>query len=317
MTAPYQPVSRRPNAAGDVVITTFNVQNLFPLTADPDVAKVGLLTPQGIDTKLAKLTLAIVYELRLPHIIAVQEVGGISPLRALARRVNTAVDSVDYRAVAPATSDRRGLRLGFLWDAARVQALSLGQLAGTAVSNAFGADCANPGREPLLGVFQVQGQQIAVINNHFKSNYVPEAQSAFAEKLRVANAELRLAQAAAVRAYAEWRQATFADEWLLVTGDFNDGSLSPGSPLAYLTAGEPPLTNLLLAQPHDEPPYTLVWDEAAQLLDHMLADPQMARACTAVNVLHFNADYSTDLQDDATTACRSSDHDALEAHFVV
>ncbi|NCF64886.1 MAG: hypothetical protein GWP61_02865 [Chloroflexi bacterium] len=49
------------------------------------------------------------------------------------------------------------------------------------------------------------------------------------------------------------------------------------------------------------------------ILDPILVSPALFRHFTAVDVLHFNADYPESYEDDATTDCRVSDHDPLEA----
>jgi len=300
--------------SSELVITTFNVQNLFPATSDPDITKAGVITPESEARKRRKLALAVQQELELPAIIALQEIGDEIILSTLAAEINAAAGT-RYAGAAPPTSDRRGIRLGFLWDERRVQLDNLEQLQGADVAAAFGPSSPNPGREPLIGIFTAGACRIVIVNNHFKSNFIPEANLHLAEQMLLANAAQRRAQAAVLQAFAAARLATDPQEWLLITGDFNDGSTAPDSPLGRLLRGEPQLIHLLFAAGIRD--YTFMREGETQLLDHMLASPAMAAACTAVTVRHFNSHVHPALALDPTTPARSSDHDALEARFTL
>ncbi|MCZ7674535.1 MAG: hypothetical protein M5U34_49115 [Chloroflexi bacterium] len=115
----YQPVSKRRGAAGDITITTFNLYNLFDADKEVQVRINGEWQRPFLPTQLAKLSLAIQFELNLPEIIAVQEVSSEAVLQQLADKVNEAAGTA-YRAVSPPTSDRRGIQIGFLYDQQRV-----------------------------------------------------------------------------------------------------------------------------------------------------------------------------------------------------
>lgn len=47
----------------------------------------------------------------------------------------------------------------------------------------------------------------------------------------------------------------------------------------------------------------------------MLVSPTLLQRFVAVDILHFNAGFLSDLGDDPTTTLRASDHDPLEGRF--
>lgn len=305
-------------SAAALTITTFNLYNLFPVPPTPGQFVGGAPTPETLETRLRKLTLAIHQELRLPHVLLVQEVADEGLLQELANRVN-GVAGTRYRAVAPPTSDRRGIRVGFVWDEARVEKLHTVQMAGPEVQAAFGAQSPNPGREPLVGVFSVFGQRLTLVANHFKSNYIPEEQAAVETAVQQANAGQRQAQARVVRNFANEVLAQDPQTLLLVGGDLNvdlPHSPDPTHPLRVLAGqpGEPPLRNVV-QRVGGTAVYTFKWDTGPAVLDHMLVSAALWARLTAVKILHFNVDAPLELASDPATPRRSSDHDPLEAHF--
>jgi hypothetical protein len=108
---------------------------------------------------------------------------------------------------------------------------------------------------------------------------------------------------------------------VMVTGDLNDfqfGEPGEGSdhPVAILEGGtgEVPLTNLLNLEKEAET-FTFVFDGNSQVLDHTLVSPALLEHFVAVDILHFNAGFPSDLGEDPTTTLRASDHDPLESRF--
>jgi hypothetical protein len=114
-------------------------------------------TPEELETQLTKLAMAIDVELRLPEIIVTQEGENTAILQELGDRVNAATGT-DYVATSFETSDGRGIEAGFLWDANRVGLLDAYQMSGPDVEQWFGPTSPSPGREPIVGVFNVEGQ---------------------------------------------------------------------------------------------------------------------------------------------------------------
>lgn len=302
------------------MVTTFNLYNLFDEGRDALVRIGGEWLRPFLPTQLAKLSLAVRHELALPHILAVQEVGSEAVLQRLGDAVNAAAGT-SYRAISPATSDRRGIQIGFLFDEQRVELVRAYQLAGTAVAAAFGPQSPNPGREPLVGEFRLNGRVLTIVNNHFKSNYIPEEFTAETQQRLAVNLAQRVAQARVVRELANSVLAADPQALLLVTGDLNTSRRGgPEEAVAeplHVLAGRPseiPLTSLLPLK-RDIHEYTFIWEGQNEILDHMLVSPALLALFAGVDVLHFNAQYSEAAWLDGETAVRSSDHDPLEARF--
>jgi uncharacterized protein len=333
MNMSYQPISKRTNLdkyTNDEIttITTFNLYNLFDADKETQVKINGewqrpLRQAQDrpfLPTQLAKLTLAIQFELALPEIIAVQEVGSEAVLQQLADRVNDAAGT-DYRAISPPTSDRRDIQIGFLYDQTRVELIESYQLSGADVEAAFGDKSPNPGREPLAAVFRIAGQKVTIINNHFKSNYIPEEQTAETKKLLRRNLAQRTAQAQVVRDYVNMLLAAEPAALVMVMGDLNTSKRGGSQadllmPVKILEGmgEELPLTNLLPLK-QDLFEYTFIWEGENEILDHILVSPALLDKFVGVDALHFNAAYAEALWLAEETAIRCSDHDPLEARF--
>ncbi len=122
-------------------------------------------TAEALKIQLSKQSLAIELELELPAILTVQGLGD---------RVNASAGT-HYEACSFETSDGRGIEVGFLWDSDRVDLVECFQLSGPDVEAAFGSNSASPGREPLYGMFDVNGMTIHIVGNHFKSKGGDEA----------------------------------------------------------------------------------------------------------------------------------------------
>jgi predicted extracellular nuclease len=71
----------------------------------------------------------------------------------------------------------------------------------------------------------------------------------------------------------------------------------------------------LQEDPHEA--FTFVYQGNSQILDHLLASPALSAHVVAVDILHFNASFPHAWTEDETTSLRSSDHDAVEARFVL
>jgi predicted extracellular nuclease len=300
------PVSTRSGGFGNAAITTYNVENLFG---------------DASDTQLSKLSLAIQVELELPEIIVVQEIENTAILQTLGDWVNAAAGT-SYAAVSFDTSDARGIEVGFLWDDNRVDLLDAYQMSGPDVEAWFGPDSPSPGREPLVGLFDIHGYQVTIIGNHFKSkggddplygvNWPPN---------RVTEYQRR-GQAQTVRNFVNTILAADPGALVMVAGDLNDFQFSePGegadNPLAILegVGSEIPLTNLINLEEEPER-FTYLYDGNSQVLDHILVSPGLYDFFQGVDVLHFNTTTPTPvLEDDASSPLSSSDHDPVESRF--
>lgn len=318
---PKPPVSKRSGPKGDTTVTTSNVENLFDLVDHP-VKDDGSSTPtpEALETKLSKLSAAIRIELRLPEILVVQEVENTQILQELGDRVNGAAGT-DYMATSFETSDARGIEPGFLWDAGRVSLQEAFQLSGPDVEAAFGPSSASPGREPLVGVFDIEGSEVTIVANHFKSKSGDDALFGVNQPPTRVTEEQRKLQAHVVRDFVDEILEEDAQAMVMVAGDLNDfpfgePSEGPDHPVAILAGGvgQVPLTNLLgLEKPAET--FTFVFDGNSQVLDHMLVSPALMELARAADILHINSPFLESLSGEADSPLRAADHDPLEGRF--
>jgi predicted extracellular nuclease len=320
------PLSTRSGGFGSTTITTFNVENLFDLVDNPEKDDEGSTpTPEELATKLAKLSLAIQIELDLPEILVVQEVENQTILQELGDLVNAAAGT-SYVASSFETSDARGIEVGFLWDADRVGLVDAYQMTGSSVEMWFGPSSPSPGREPLVGVFDIAGHELTIIGNHFKSKGGddPLYFDGVWPPTRITEVQ-RKGQAGVVRDFVNTILDANPDDLVMVTGDLNDFQFSepgegPDQPVAILESSyvgspeEVPLTNLLYMEKAAER-FTFVFDGNSQVLDHMLVSPALLGYVVAADILHFNTTVAAVFEDDETSALKASDHDPLEGRF--
>jgi predicted extracellular nuclease len=279
-------------------------------------------TPEQLETKLSKLAMAIQIELELPEILIVEEVENTTILQELGNRVNAAAGT-NYQAVSFETSDARGIEVGFLWDTDRVELVDAYQMSGPAVEAAFGSSSESPGREPLVGVFAIEGREVTIVGNHFKSKGGDDALFGVTWPPARSTEVQRKAQAQVVRDFVNGILDADPGALVVVAGDLNDFQFGePGEgadhPLAILEGGpgEVPLTDLIMLEKAAER-YTYVYDGNSQVLDHMLVSPALQDLLVATDILHFDASYPAALASDPTTPLNVSDHDPVEGRFVL
>jgi hypothetical protein len=320
---PREPVSRRTGRTGDTTITTFNVENLFDLVLNPDKGNEdagSTPTPDELNIQLTKLATAIGSELRLPEIIVTQEGENEEIVQALGDKVN-AWYGTDYVSVGEETSDARGIEVGFLYDADRVTLLDYYQLSGADVEAAYGPDSPSPGREPLYGMFEIEGEIVHIVGVHFKSKGGDDPPFGLSFN-RITEVQRKL-QAQVVRDFVDSEIfSADPDALVMVAGDMNDFQFGePGEGLNHTVAivegvgGGVPLKSLLYREQRADR-FTFIFDGNSQVLDHILVSPTLWKKLVGVDFLHFNASYPAAVGDDGSTAIRASDHDPIEGRFV-
>ena len=327
---PTSPVAERDSDTSDddgkqrAVITTYNVQNLFDLFLNPNKGNQDAgSTPSAADleTQLTKLALSIEAELLLPEIMVLQEVENTFIAQELGNRVNASAGT-NYIATSFETSDARGIEVAFLWDADRVSLLETFQLSGDDVEAAYGPASASPGREPLYGKFQIGGDVVHIVGNHFKSKGGDDPPFGLNDPfIRITEVQRKL-QAQVVRDFVDTIFDADGDALVMVTGDLNDfpfGEPGEGTdhPVAIVAGadGINPLSNLIFEEPADEQ-WSFIFDGNSQVLDHMLVSDSLGEKMVGADFLQFNARYPAGLGDDASTAVRASDHDPFEGRFL-
>jgi predicted extracellular nuclease len=209
-------------AAQHMNLCTFNVQNLFDLISEPGKRDFDTMpSPQELEVKLEKLSFAVMNELECPEVLVVQEIDNEAVLQELGNRVNASAGTY-YSAVSYPTSDERSIEVGFLYDESRIKLLDSFQLNGPAVERAFGLSSPSPGREPIVGKFDVRGYELIVIGNHFKSKGGFVFNESERLEIERATEEQRREQALALRRYVKALFSNNLRVLLAVAGDFND-----------------------------------------------------------------------------------------------
>lgn len=299
-------------AAGQFGIASYNVENL------------------GGNAAPARFT-AIVNQIKnnlgTPEIIALQEVqdnngatnnGVVAADVTLQNLVNeikvqTGKDYA-YVTVNPAPGNTDGgqpggnIRQAFLYEVGKAgignlvggsgQAMSFSAGANGRIDFNFSAGRIDPGnsafansRKPLVADFEVNGQQLILISNHFNSK--GGDQPLFGpNQAPVNDSEVqRLAQAETVAAFVKGILAINPRANIIVMGDLNDFQFADTlNPLSE--AGLINMTNTLAANER----YTYNFQGNAQALDHMFVSTNLLGAAS-YDVLHINSEFSDQISD--------------------
>lgn len=279
--------------ANNVSIATYNLENM-----DPSDNKYSIL---GHD---------IVYNLRAPDIIAVQEVqdadgagtgtnlSGVSNAQGLIDAIFAESGIVyTYVEIAPASTNTSGgepngnIRPGYFYRADRVSLVtgSLAQITGTPFDGS---------RKPLVATWDFQGQQFTTINVHFTSRGGSDLLWGATQPPADAGDAARTAQAAAVGAYVNDQLATNPALNFMVLGDWNGFYFEQAQ--TQLTGAGGVFTNLAVHLLPPEERYSYLFEGNSQLIDNMLVTGGLLTGASYDGV-HLNAHYPA--------AGRPTDHD--------
>jgi predicted extracellular nuclease len=316
---PKAPVSVRSGPPGDFAIITYNLWDFFTAVPQGKNERYAL-KPDDLEKRIAKIAQSVVTELKLPQIIAVQELEGAN-LEPVVQRIN-ALAGDRYKEAWLPTSDWRGLTTGFIYDATRVKLEKLYQVSSSDLEGTFGQKSAMGNREPLVGVFSVgEGlPPLIVICNKLKTKRLEESPFSLEPPFRFTEVQ-RKAQARIIRRFLDSLFAKDPNAWVVVTGDLGDYDFSePGEgadhALAILegTAGQVPMTNLL-NRVDEAQRFDYLFQGGGVAVSHTLVSPALLKKFVAADVLHFNTAFPEDLKWDTSTAIRASDRDPLEVRF--
>ncbi len=293
-------------------VATFNLENYFDLIDDTGNSAEPKPTAEELSIKQEKLTYAITDTLGCPTIIGVQEVENAALLTTLADLAEEKCGFL-YEVTHLESVDGRGIDVALLSNPQRVTILEA-TLQSTCTSIDTGItdaslDC--PGgqsplfsRPPLRVDLLLDGQEMTLFNNHFKSKRGGEEKTA----------PRRVAQAEHVASLVDALLTTNSEAKVLVLGDFNDYELSP--PLLMLTENGR-LYNALSQIPQAER-YSFNFAGVSQLIDGILLTPALNATLESIQILHTNADFPDILGSDLTPEnipFRATDHDLLLAVF--
>jgi len=285
--------------ANYLTVATYNLENI-----DPGDNKFNLFATD------------IVYNLRAPDILAVQEIQD-SDGAANTGNVSSAltaqglIDAIyaesgilyTYVDIAPSAPNTTGgepggnIRNGYLYREDRVSLLE-GSLA-LVIDPAFATS-----RKPLVATWLFNGQEVTTINVHFTSRGGSDPLWGATQPPADAGDAARTAQAAAVGAFVFDHLADDPDLNFLILGDWN-GFYFETAQTQLTDTGL--LTNVALKLSAEER-YSYLFDGNSQLLDNMVATGGLF-AGAQYDAVHLNAEF--------TGETRPTDHDPQVARFLL
>ncbi len=321
-------------------IAASNVERLFDDEDDPNT-KEPIITAEGFNNRLKKISLAVRTYMQTPDVVAIIEAENLSVLKKLADRINKDSQTAgkpnpNYEAYLAEGNDIGGIDSGFLVKRARVEVLETKQ---------FGKDdkFKNPvskedvflnDRPPFLLRAAIKdaktGQpfEFTVIVNHLKSfnDYNDEKKSPFVRMKKKLQAEF-------LAKYVAERLKANPQERIALVGDFNfyqfnDGIMDVMGTIKGTTATKdavmnvsedllnPDLTNLVdKIKPTQA--YSYSFDGNAQVLDHFLVNDAFLKNVVGFGYARVNTDFPEIYRNDTTRVERFSDHDAAIALFTL
>lgn len=309
-----------------IAIASLNLQRFFDATDDPLIQE-PVLTRDAFEARLKKASLTIREVLRLPDVLAVQEVENLAALQAIADAVNRDHGAEPiYRAYLIEGNDPSGIDVGFLVKIARVNVLELRQEGKDETfmnPNTGRAELLND-RPPLLLRAQVGDFGFVVIVSHLRSlsgiNDPADGGRVRAKRRAQAEYLARLIQSLQsagqhVIAVGDYNAFEFNDGYVDVMGTIK-GAPAPANQVALASQDlvDPDLINLTeLISPEQR--YSFVFNGSAQALDHALITRGLLDRLAGIYYSRSNADMPESLRGETGRAERLSDHDSAIAHF--
>ena len=279
-----------------LTLATYNLENLDPS-----------------DNKYTILASDIVYNLRAPDILAVQEVqdadgtgtGGDLSGVSNAQGIIDAIFSLTgmhygYIEIAPTTTNTSGgepngnIRNGYFYNMDRVS-----YVAGSA--QLISDPAYNGSRKPLVATWTFQGENITTVNVHSTSRGGSDPLQGSTQPADAAGDAQRTAQAAAVKAYVNAQLTTNPALNIAVLGDWNGFYFEQAQTQLTDPAQGGKLTNAnYLLTPEER--YSYVFEGNSQQIDNILVSGNLLAKLAAgqYDALHLNSEFG---------GTRPTDHD--------
>lgn len=308
-----------PQAADQLAVATYNVQNLAP--SDPQ-------------SKFDRLGAGVVTNLKSPDVVSVEEIqdntgatdndGVVAADQTLTKLVNaiSAAGGPTYQwsEIDPVADQDGGqpggnIRVVFLYNPDRVTFVAKpGGTSTSAVSVSTGTDgtaelSTSPGRidpadeawnssrKPLAGEFVFGGKKVIVVANHFDSKGGDQdTEGRFQPPARSSEVQ-RNKQATLLNGFVKQVLAADPQANIVLAGDFNDYQFS--TPVKTLTDDGATLTDLINTLPVNER-YTYVFNGVSQVLDHIFVSKPLSNAgpdAVQYDVIHVNSEFSDQASD--------------------
>ena len=284
-------------------------------------ANVENLAPTDSATKFSGIADEIVKNLASPDLVNVEEVqdndgakdDGVVAADQTIAKLTAAIQaaggpSYEWRSIDPVNDKDGGqpggnIRVGFLFRTDRGLAFvdKPGGTSTNATSVQNGELTYSPGRlspddtawtdsrKPLAGEFTWRGKKIIVVANHWNSKGGDDPLSGRYQPLRMPSETQRSSQAAIVASFVR-SAGKKAD--LIVAGDLNCFDFST----QVKTLTDTGLRDLPSTLPLPER-YTYDYEGNSEVLDHILLSPSLAHQRYDYDVVHLNAEYSTQASD--------------------
>jgi uncharacterized protein len=323
-----------PDTSKEFTIACFNMERFFDTIDDPTVSDV-VLTPQAFANRLNKASLAIRNVLNSPDVIGVEELENIATLQAVADKVNNDAQAAtgvnpQYQPYLVEGNDIGGIDVGFLVKSTRVQVNSVTQFGKdtTYTDPTTGQQALLNDRPPLVLDASITNQHVTtrflVVANHLRSLISVDTDPRVRAK--------RLAQAEYLANLIQGYQSGDPSAKIVSLGDYNafnvnDGYVDvmgviEGHPAAAdqdTLAGpaglvNPTLTDLVYTLDPSQQ-YSYSETGTAQVLDHLIVNPNMQALLTRFAIARNDADFPETFRNDPNRPERISDHDIPVAYF--
>ncbi len=283
-------------------VASYNVLNLDPLSGD--------------DQQRATLASHIVNNLGSPDVVALQEIqdnngttnDGTTDATLTLQALVDAIESEGgpiyaFFDVAPVDGTSGGvpggnIRNAFLYNPAWIDLVSFVSLTPTELTL---AGVSNPDafagtRNPLVGVFEFDGDEFTVINNHLTSRFGSTPIFGGPQPFVQAGEDAREAQVQALNDYVDILLEEDDDRAIIVLGDLNTFEFT--NDIAEILTGasgddddddDRVLTNLI-DRLDDDNVYTFNFEGNSQVLDHFLVSEELEDS-TVLDIVHVNVDF--------------------------
>lgn len=323
-------------AANEYTIASFNMERFFDTVNDPGKSDV-VLTATAVNNRLNKASLAIRNVLKMPDVLAVEEMENLTILQALAAKISAdavAASQPDpqYTPFLVEGNDVGGIDVGFLVKSTRINVISVTQYGATT------PDAGSPGnmlndRPPLVlrATAKLAGNGTSapfyVFVNHLRSlNGIDDPTDGARVRAK------RRDQAEFLANLIQSIQTSEPGVMIASVGDYNAfrvndgyvdvmgtimGNPTPANQVVLASADlvNPNLFDLLDILPASQQ-YSYVFGGSAQTLDHVLVSPSLYSRLTRFAVARNNADFPEVFRSDANRPERISDHDMPVGYFV-
>lgn len=288
--------------------------------AEPNEFTIGSLnclqffsTADNYTLRLQKLSRYITELMRLPDILAVQEVGSLSALLELAYYIKLLAPQANYQAYL--LSGNADIKMGFLVRS-RIQDVQVSQLGASETLSIGGLLHDRPPALLEATLPTSPPTPIRVLNLHLRSLIGIEGPDSgfvrtkrYQQAVSVANMVQSLQQDGNLVVVGDYNAYEFTDGYVDVVNQIA-GQESLGAQFAITPIVNPPLLKVDGLLPPAER-YSYVYQGNAQAIDHCLASTMNALTIKGMQYARGNADNALAYFDNAFLPQRSSDHDGF------